>query len=36
MFDRIEIWLAEALADEDPSSEVDLAMLQDDYESHHR
>lgn len=36
MFDRIEIWLPEALADEDPSSEVDLAMLQDDYESHPR
>lgn len=36
MFDRIEIWLPEALADEDPDSEVDLAMLQDDYESHHR
>lgn len=36
MFDRLEIWLPEALAAEDPASEVDLAMLQDDYESHHR
>lgn len=34
--DRIEIWLPEALADEDPAAAVFLDLIQNSYESHDR